>query len=140
MTCIPNHKKSGHDAAAMTDGEVDTSTISAVGGIYVRPQTAHRSAGNSIGFVYDHKQQITPAGPHISCGRSRQAASMWRIRKCTHLGDVHEAGAVALKAEESTVAHDVLHLGGDELARVLREITGRRGRGRNTEMVKNRRL
>lgn len=39
----------------------------------------------------------------------------------TNLRDVYEAGAAVLEAEEGTVAHDVLHLGGHELARVLQK-------------------
>lgn len=37
----------------------------------------------------------------------------------TNLGDVYEAGAPVLEAEEGAVAHDVLDPGRDELARVL---------------------
>lgn len=54
-----------------------------------------------------------------------------------YLRDVHEAGAAALEAEEGAVAHDVLHLGGDELARVLtKSKQGRRSEQRAPNRAK----
>lgn len=41
-----------------------------------------------------------------------------------YLRDVDETRAALLEAKEGAVAHDVLNLGGDELARVLVECDG----------------
>lgn len=73
---------------------------------------------------------VLASNPQNSTQRVMRAYFVYTAHEIhTYLRDVHEAGAAVLEAEEGAVAHDVLYLGGDELARVLINQPGNRQNG-----------